>query len=310
VIEKIKRVALREVWKHEARDFTTWLEDNFDILNEITGLDLVTVEREKSAGKFSVDLVAEDHSNNLIIIENQLEKSNHDHLGKIITYLTVLEAKAAVWIVSDPRPEHIRAISWLNESSSASFYLLKLEAIKIGDSDPAPLLTLIVGPSEESREAGKTKKELAERHLLLFKFWEQLLKYAKTQSKLFSNISPSNKGNWIGATSGKSGLSYSYVANLNNTSVELYIDRGKEREKENEKIFNSLLKHEKDISLKFGGSLDWQRMEGRRGFRIKKELQMGGRDDEEKWPEIQKAMVDAMVRLEKALRPHIKKLHI
>ena len=92
MVGKIQRVPLRKVWKHEAYDFTRWLEENFDLLNEITELNLISVEREKSAGKFSVDLVGEDSENNLVIIENQLEKSNHDHLGKLITYLTVLDA--------------------------------------------------------------------------------------------------------------------------------------------------------------------------------------------------------------------------
>jgi len=84
-----------------------------------------------------VDLVAEDDSGNLVIIENQLERSNHDHLGKLITYLTALEAKVAIWIVREPRPEHVKAVAWLNETSSAAFYLVKVEAIQIGESPPA-----------------------------------------------------------------------------------------------------------------------------------------------------------------------------
>ena len=147
-IGSLQRVALREVWPHEALDFTPWLEENIDVLNNAIDLSLSIVEREQAAGDFSVDLVAEDESGNPIIIENQLERSNHDHLGKLITYLTAIGAKAAIWIVADPRPEHIGAISWLNESSSAAFYLIKVEAVRIGDSPPAPLLTLIVGSSE------------------------------------------------------------------------------------------------------------------------------------------------------------------
>ena len=88
-------------------------------------------------------------------------------------------AKAAIWIVADPRPEHISAISWLNESSSASFYLLKLEAVRIEDSPPAPLLTLIVGSSEESQELAKQRRELTERHILRRRFWTQLLERLK-----------------------------------------------------------------------------------------------------------------------------------
>ena len=160
MIQKISRILLRDAFKHEAYDFTKWLQDNLDVLNDCIDLTLSNADREAAAGDFSVDLVAEDELGNKVIIENQLEKSNHDHLGKLITYLVAMEARAAIWIVSEPRPEHVSAITWLNESSSASFYLLKLEAIKIGDSDPAPLLTLIVGPSDATKAVGKAKQEL------------------------------------------------------------------------------------------------------------------------------------------------------
>ena len=116
MIGKIERVKLREVWKHEAYDFTRWLEENIDVLNDVLDISIVNVEREKKAGTFSVDLVGEDDSGNVVVIENQLEKSDHDHLGKLITYLVAMDAKVAIWIVSNPRPEHINAISWLNES--------------------------------------------------------------------------------------------------------------------------------------------------------------------------------------------------
>jgi len=129
MIGKIQRVGLREVWKHEAYDFTQWLEDNIDVLNDVIDLNLSNAERERAAGTFSADLVAEDEKGNPVVIENQLEKSNHDHLGKLITYLTSIGAKVGIWIVAEPRPEHVSAISWLNESNLASFYLLKVEAI-------------------------------------------------------------------------------------------------------------------------------------------------------------------------------------
>ena len=87
-IGRLRRVSLREVWPHEAHDFTPWLEENIDVLNNAIDLSLSIVEREQTVGDFSVDLVAEDESGNPVIIENQLERSNHDHLGKLITYLT------------------------------------------------------------------------------------------------------------------------------------------------------------------------------------------------------------------------------
>jgi hypothetical protein len=106
------------------------------------------------AGSLSVDLVAEEEGGGTVVIENQLENSNPDHLGKPITYTAFTDARAAVWIVLEPRPEHVRAISGIYESAPVEFYLLKIEGIRIGDSTPAPLLTLIVGPSEaEPRSA-------------------------------------------------------------------------------------------------------------------------------------------------------------
>jgi hypothetical protein len=158
-IGKLSRVPLRTVWEHEAYDFTQWLQENIDVLNTALDLNLVDVDREQASGSFSIDLVAEDEGGGTVIIENQLEKSNHDHLGKLITYLTGMSAKAAIWIVSDPRPEHVAAIAWLNESTSAAFYMVKVEAVRIGESPAAPLFTLIVGPSDETKEVGQTKRK-------------------------------------------------------------------------------------------------------------------------------------------------------
>jgi hypothetical protein len=307
MIGKVDRVKLREVWRNEAKDFTKWLEENIDVLNDITNLNLVSAEREKSAGKFSVDLVAEDSDGATVVIENQLEKSDHDHLGKLITYLTSIEAKIALWIVSDPRPEHIRAISWLNESSSASFYLIKVEAIQIGKSEPAPLFTLIVGPSEESKDIGQTKKEISERHKLRHMWWVKLLEIMNSKTKLFNSISPSEYS-WIGKGSGKRGVHYNFIVTQDESGVELYIDRGKDSDVENENIFNALLKSQEKIESDLGEKLDWQRLEGKRACRIKAVVQGGYRNSEDEWGKIHSELTDVMIRFEKAFKPFIEKL--
>jgi hypothetical protein len=263
MIEKIQRVKLRDVWNHEALDFTVWLENNIDVINECVGLNLGSIRREKNAGDFSVDLVAEDENGNSVIIENQLEKSNHDHLGKLITYLTVLEAKAAIWIVSEPRPEHIRAIAWLNESRAAAFYLVKVEAIRIGNSSPAPLLTLITGPSLEAMEAGDTKKEIAERHIARKRFWTALLEYVKGRTKLHSGISP-NIYNWIGTSAGVQGLALNYSVRQHDAQVELYIDQDKETGDGNRRILDKLQAQKESIEKDFGSPLVWETLDEKR----------------------------------------------
>ncbi|MDB4793045.1 DUF4268 domain-containing protein [bacterium] len=309
-IGKLRRVPLREVWKHEALDFTTWLEQNIDIISESIELELISAEREQAAGAFSVDLVAEDKSGNTVVIENQLERSNHDHLGKLITYLVAMEAKAAVWIVSDPRPEHVAAITWLNESSSTSFYLLKLEAVQIEGSMPAPLLTLIVGPSDEAKEVGRTKQEMAERHTLRLKFWTQLLDRAKAVTKLHSGISPGKEG-WVGAGAGKQGLNYNYVVRQTDAHVELYIDRGRDKNVENRAIFDKLKQAQAEIEEVFGGALEWQGLEGKRACRIRASIDSGGyKSTEDDWVALHDKMIGTMVKLEQAIAPRLSKLTV
>ncbi len=306
MIGKIQRVKLREVWKHEALDFTTWLEENIDVLNDALDLSIDSIEREKRAGDFSVDLVGEDNSGQTVIIENQLTKSDHDHLGKLLTYLTALEAKIAIWIVAEPRSEHVKAIAWLNESSSAAFYLVKVEAIKIEDSPPAPLLTLITGPSEEAVKVGDTKKELAERHIIRKKFWTQLLGRAREKTQLHAAISPGHAG-WVSTSAGLPyGLTLNYYAKKHDVRVELYIDDSRDTGEANKKIFGELEAQKEKIEEVFGEPLKWEALESKRACRISKAIEGGGWQDEDSWPEVHEKMVDAMIRLEEALRPHLK----
>ncbi|MBU1937177.1 DUF4268 domain-containing protein [bacterium] len=309
MIEKLTRVPLREVWKDEARDFTSWLEQNIDVLNDILDITLTSAEKEQSAGNFNVDLVAEDETGNQVVIENQLEKSNHDHLGKLITYLTNTDAKVGIWIVREPRQEHVTAISWLNEATSASFYLVKVEAVKIGISAPAPLFTLIVGPTEEGRLVGEKKMQLATRHIQRQKFWAELLTEAKTKTKLHASISPT-KYSWIGTGAGRRGLGYNYTITRHGAAVELYIDRGKETTEENKQIFDKLYKKKAEIEEIFGEPLNWQRLDERRACRISRSFENVGYLDEEGWPELIEDMIKKMIQLEKAFKSHIAKLGI
>lgn len=300
-IGRLSRVELRTVWAYEDRAFTPWLKENLDVLSEVTGLDLVSAEREQAAGSFSVDLVAKDRDGRHVVIENQYGRSNHDHLGKLITYMVAFEAASAVWIVEDPRAEHTAAISWLNEVSPNSFYLVKVEAVRIGDSQPAPLLTLIIGPSDESKQVGDAKKEWAEQETLCHRFWESLLERAKSLTSLHSNISPS-RNQWVGTSAGIPGA-LNYVVRQHNSNVELYIDLG-HGETVNEAVFDAIYEHKDQVEAAIGAPLLWERLPNRRACRIKLILPQGGyRSDESEWPAIHDSMIRAMIRLEGALRP-------
>jgi hypothetical protein len=306
-IARLEKLELREIWKHEAHSFTRWLAENLDFISDAIGVDLTLVEREASLGPFSADILAEDSQGHSVVIENQLEQTDHDHLGKLITYMSNLDAKTAIWITKNPRPEHEKAVHWLNETLPAdtAFYLLRIEAFKIGNSDPAPLLTVVAGPSLESKQVGGQKKELAERHLLRKEFWTQLLERAKSKTKVFERISPGTD-NWVGASAGKSGLAFNFVIRMGNAQVEFYIDRSKAEE--NKKIFDALLLKKDEVEEMFGEKLEWQRLDNRQASRIRYLIEEHGLMDQEYWPKLQEQLIDAMIRLTQALLPEIQKL--
>jgi hypothetical protein len=306
-IGKLERVPIRELWKHEERGFSRWLFEHPELLRETLGFGLEFTEREKWIGAFKVDLVGETDSGELLIVENQLGPSDHDHLGKLLTYAMNLGAKAAVWIVTEGRPEHVLAISALNESTPAdmAFYLLRVDTYRIGDSPAAPLLTLIVGPSENSKAIGKEKKEHAERHVLRLKFWEQLLKRAAAQGLLLHANRAPVKELWLGAGAGRGGFTWTYLVYMDGTTaVELYIDTGDGDR--NKSYFDQLYGKRNKIESDFRGALEWERLDEKRASRIRSWQTVGGlRDPEDKWPAIHDAMIDAMRRLSAAIKPHM-----
>lgn len=310
MVGRIERVLLREVWKKEAKNFTTWLFENLEVLGEELDMDLTADEKEKNVGSFSADITAEDGSGQKVLIENQLEKTDHDHLGKILTYVSNLEAKTAIWISSKPRPEHETAIQWLNETGGdVRFYLVKIEAYRIGNSEPAAKFTVITGPSEKTEIVGEEKKGFAERHRKRHEFWKQLLEKSKKKTNLHANISPSIYS-WIGAGSGKRGLGFNYAVTYKHGQVELYIDRGKDSDEENKRIFDELQSHKNEIEKDFGDKLKWERLDNRRASRISKRFDYSGLNDREKWDKLQEDMIEAMIRLEKSLKKYIKNIGI
>jgi len=184
--------------------------------------------------------------------------------------------------------------------------LVRLEAFRIGDSPPAPLLGVIAGPNPETKQIGDQKKELAERHRLRLEFWTGLLERAKKRTSLHASISPSTQ-NYISAGAGKYGLSFWYAIRLKDSGVGLFIDQGDATT--NKRIFDQLHTYKEGVETSFGGSLEWVESDQRRSYCVGHRLDKGSLQDTDRWPEIQDAMVDAMIRLDNALRPHVKSLH-
>jgi hypothetical protein len=299
-LEKAK--SLRDAFPSEVKDMSRWIQDNIDEISAITDLPLSKVDREQPAGDFSVDLLAEDGQGGMVVIENQIGKSDHDHLGKLLTYLTAYKASAAIWIVESPRVEHVNAMAWLNQTAAedCQFYLVKVEAVRIASSDWAPLMTLIVGPSEDAITIEHEKGEVKLRHTERLRFWEGLLDTANRKTKLHAGRSPTKDG-WISAGSGYAGLNFTYVTRQHDVQVEFWIGRGAGKTEENKQIFDQLYLMRERIEKSFGGNLEWQRLETKEGSRIRATSDIGGYRDPEKWQEIFEWMTDKMSALEKAI---------
>ena len=265
----------------------------------------------RRVGDFNVDLLCEDANGRPVIIENQLEQTDHNHLGKLLTYLVNLDASTAIWVTAEPRPEHQKVIDWLNESTAAdiSFYLVKVEAARIGESPLAPVFTVLAGPDKQTKEVGEKKKEWAERHFKRMEFWKGLLEKCKEKTKLFSNISPS-RYHWIATGAGKSGLSFSFVILNDWAQVELYIDYDHGTGEKNKVIFDALYAHKEAIEKEFGGPLHWERLDDKRASRVRKRFTDGGLTSPDTWPVLQEKMIDSMIRLDKTLRLRLAKIEV
>ncbi len=185
---KLTKVDVRKVWEHEARDFSAWLvkEENLALLSEELGIEIEAIGTEESSGRFKVDILAKETiSGDYIIIENQLEPTNHDHLGKIITYAAGHDAKYIIWIVKDVLDEHQKAIEWLNEhlDESISCFLIKIEVWQIGESKPAPRFEVVslknnwVATLKRSVKIG----ELSPHQLRQQEFWRALRENFKSR---------------------------------------------------------------------------------------------------------------------------------
>lgn len=309
-IRKIEIVHIREAFRHEANNFTQWLENNIEALSERLGLQLAVLEREKAVGSFSVDLFCEDENGNTAIIENQLERSDHDHMGKLLTYMVNLEAKIAIWVTTDVRPEHLKVINWLNETSSAdtSFYAVKVEAIRIGDSPFAPLFTVLAGPDEQTRDIGEQKKELAERHILREEFWTGLLERSKARTSLAANRSPS-RDHWLSVATGRSGINYNYLILKDGAGVDLYIDVG--NQDKNKALFDQLYAEREAIEREFGDALDWRRLDHKRASRVVMYYgDKGSLHEKDRWYELQDKLIDTMIRFDNVFRSRIGRIRL
>lgn len=235
-LDKLKKVELRDVWPHEALGFTRWLseESNLAILSSAVGIELELIETESSAGSFNVDIYAQEAgTGRKVIIENQLEDTNHDHLGKIITYAAGKGAQVVIWIVRHARDEHRQAIEWLNAHTDdeAAFLLVEIEVWSIGDSLPTPRFNVVEQPNEWAR-AVKASEGMSETDKIKLAYWTRYREVAEATPEFMKEFSPRKpaKNHWSTLSCESSAYHMALLIDTQGgrTGVEFYVPDDKE----------------------------------------------------------------------------------
>ena len=313
-IDRLVPVPIREVWQDEAKDLTPWLADNLDDLSEALGIDLELESTEVRVGPFSADVVLRNASTGRrVVVENMMANTDHDHLGKVITYAAGLEATHVVLIAESFRPEHRSALQWLNANSTDSvhFFGVVLKAWRIGDSRPAPQLDVVVEPDEWIRDAREAAQDLSDKRLAYREFWSGFLPEFHERHPGWSRANIPAKDNWMNFPAGKTGLHYSVnfcrPENRPRFRIELYVD-APEKETASAR-FGELMNQRSAIEDLYGEALEWEALERSRGCRIasyySEDVDVESRA---RWPELRAWAIERVGVLRNALKPYIDRL--
>ncbi len=265
----LRVIPAKSVWEKEERDFTPWVAANIQEISSVIGIPLLVEQTEKRVGAYELDIFGRvDGTDKVVIIENQLTKTDHTHLGQLITYASGLDAAIVIWIVPEVTDEHKAAIAWLNRISkdTVSFFLISPEVIKIGDSLPAARFNLVVGPSEFSRTIQDVVEDGdAPRHLFRRSFWAGLIDALVTSGSKWAEGRRPTKESWISFSVGVSGIGVNVsMASGARIRVEIYVysDEGKE-------VFDLLYSKKAEIEAKFNGEVvSWERLDDAQASRV------------------------------------------
>ncbi|QDU39201.1 hypothetical protein Mal4_35380 [Maioricimonas rarisocia] len=319
---RLERVDLRDVWTTEAGDFTPWLaeEQNIALLGDTIGIELEVESQEKSVGPFRADILCKDTSNDTwVLIENQLERTDHVHLGQLITYAAGLNAVTIVWVAHRFADEHRAALDWLNDvtGEGIEFFGLEVELWKIGNSLAAPKFNIVSSPNDWSKTASKAAKaaeagNLTPTQQLQLEFWTAFREYVETKKASFKPTKAYPQ-TWMTLTLGKSGVVMTAIASAWDSESQSY-DKNEIRaeiEINNRyyaKHFYQQLSEAKDeIESEFGEPLTWYNPEDKRTCRIYQRLTVD-LHDRDRWPEYHEWLRTKLERLRKVFRPRVMQL--
>ena len=308
-VVSLEEVPLREVWRDEARDFTPWLAADPDHLGKALHMDLELEGAEVPVGPFSADVVLRDtNTGQRVVVENLLETTDHDHLGKLITYAAGLEAHWAVLVAKEFRPEHRTALTWLNSlaDEGSGFFGIEVHAVRIGDSRPAVQLRVVVEPDDFSRQARTQASAVSEVNARYAEWWAEFLPVLKEAHPGWSNAQAAPRS-YMSFPSGRSGitygLSFAYPIGATNYSLraDVYIDDG-------EAVYPKLVDQRPDIESACDLELQWEPLERAKASRIAVYLDPVDPADRDSWPRYRDWAVKTLGELRRAFSTPINDL--
>lgn len=269
IFGEIKTIDIRTIWPNEATEFTPWLVENINRLGQALGMEIEVQEREAAVGEFALDILAKDlGTGRTVVIENQLTQTDHDHLGKLLTYAGGLDAGVLVWIAKELRDEHRKALEWLNEHTGpdVDVFGVVIEVIKIDESKPAFNFKPVVFPNEWQKDRGGRRFVASPKGEAYRTYFQNLIDELRTQHK-FTGAKIGQPQNWYSFSSGVSDATFGAVfSNNNRVRVEVYLDQG--NQEKNKSLYDWLLVRKEEIEKQCGFALEWERLDGKQASRI------------------------------------------
>jgi hypothetical protein len=303
----LKRLDVRSIWPKEAYDFTPWLAEHLDALGDALGLELELHETEAACGDFSLDILARDlNRDRLVVIENQLTATNHDHLGKLMTYAAGYDAGTVVWVAPEFREEHRQALDWLNQRSDGetNFFGVVIEALQIDASLPAYNFRLVATPNEWRKEkvsGGGSGGKTNSKGTAYQEFFQLLIDELREKHK-FTAARKGQPQSWYSFASGTSGVAYSAsFAQGGKIRAEVYIDLGDKEQ--NKALYDALYEQQGGFEQALGEPLAWERLDAKRASRIALYRPGGIGDPPEELAKIRTWVVDRLLKLKQVFGP-------
>jgi hypothetical protein len=267
---RLVQVNPREVWPHEALNFTPWLLDNADRLAEALGVELELTQAEHPVGGYSLDLIGRDLTNGtVVIVENQLADSDHGHLGQLLTYAAGTAAATIVWLTTRFRDEHRQALTWLNEHTDEGthFFGVELGVVRIGESVPAPLFKVVAQPNDWQKAVkASASSSTSGRSALYGEFWARYLDRVRAVHPDWTGARPTKLSwLWMASPVKACGLQPSFAAG-GRLRHELYIDA--QTAERAAARYDMLASQKEALEAAYGRLLTWEPLPGKRACRI------------------------------------------